>query len=114
MQPCTAATLTHDHITAQKAALLLMAAVTAYVWLVSPAFASGGALSTVLCSVVTLVSGNLGRGLATLAVIIVGVGATLGKVTWGMAITVAVGIAIIFNAGAIVTALQVNSGGACP
>jgi type IV secretory pathway VirB2 component (pilin) len=39
----------------------------------------------------------MGRGLATLAICIVGVGALLGKVSWGMAITVAIGISIVFN-----------------
>lgn len=64
----------------------------------------------VLCSIVKMVYGNLGRGLATLAVIIIGVGATLGKVTWGLAMTVAVGISVIFNAGAIVDLLDGEGG----
>lgn len=67
------------------------------------------AMGNVLCAVVDMVMGNLGRGLATLAVIIVGVGATLGKVSWGLAITVAVGIAVIFNAETIVESLSAGS-----
>lgn len=71
------------------------------------------AMGNVLCKVVDMVMGNMGRGLATLAVIIIGVGATLGKVSWGLAITVAVGIAVIFNAGDIVDRLGAGGGG-CP
>jgi type IV secretory pathway VirB2 component (pilin) len=71
------------------------------------------AMGNVLCAVVEMVMGNMGRGLATLAVIIIGVGATLGKVSWGLAITVAVGIAVIFNAENIVTGLSAGSTVGC-
>jgi type IV secretory pathway VirB2 component (pilin) len=67
-------------------------------------------MGAVLCAVVGFIYGNLGRGLATIAVIIVGAGATLGKVSWGLAVTVAVGISVIFNAGNIVTLIGTNSG----
>ena len=67
------------------------------------------AMGNVLCKVVDMVYGNLGRGLATLAVIIIGVGATLGKVSWGLAITVGVGISVIFNAENIVDLLDAGS-----
>jgi type IV secretory pathway VirB2 component (pilin) len=60
--------------------------------------------------------GNLGRGLATLAVITLGVGALLGKVSWGMAVTVGIGIAVMFNAEAI-TGMMLGCGSSanfCP
>jgi type IV secretory pathway VirB2 component (pilin) len=62
-------------------------------------------MGEVLCTVVDFMYGNLGRGLATLAVITLGVGALLGKTSWGMAITVGIGIAVIFNAEAITALL---------
>lgn len=62
-------------------------------------------MGDVLCTIVLMVYGNLGRGIATLAVVIIGIGATLGKTSWGLAMTVGVGIAVIFNAGPIVGAL---------
>jgi type IV secretion system protein VirB2 len=72
-------------------------------------------MGDVLCTIITwVIYGNLGRGLAVIAVLIVGVGATLGKVSWGLAITVGVGIAVIFGAPGIVTALGVPVTGACP
>jgi type IV secretory pathway VirB2 component (pilin) len=67
------------------------------------------AMGNALCSIVEIVYGNLGRGLATLAVIIVGVGATLGKTSWGLAMTVAVGIAVMFNAHNIVSSIGAGS-----
>ncbi|MDX2113126.1 MAG: TrbC/VirB2 family protein [Alphaproteobacteria bacterium] len=66
-------------------------------------------MGDVLCRVVDFMYGNLGRGLATLAVITLGVGALLGKVSWGMAVTVGVGIAVIFNAETI-TAMLLGCG----
>jgi len=58
----------------------------------------GTPMGEVLCDVVLFIYGNLGRSLATIAVIILGVGALLGKTSWGIAITVSVGISVIFNA----------------
>lgn len=64
-----------------------------------------GALSKVLCNVVSWFTGPVGAAIATLAIIVIGVGALLGKVSWGMAIIVALGVAIIFGAPTIVGAL---------
>lgn len=55
-------------------------------------------MGAVLCDVVLFIYGNLGRGLATIAVIIIGIGALLGKTSWGLAITIGVGISVMFNA----------------
>jgi type IV secretory pathway VirB2 component (pilin) len=62
----------------------------------------------VLCQIAGFFYGNLGRGLSTLAIIVVGVGATLGKVSWGLAVTVAVGIAVMGGANDILTLLGAN------
>jgi type IV secretory pathway VirB2 component (pilin) len=97
-----------------KALFVTMLSLAIYILFADLAFAqSDTAMGAVLCAVVDMIFGNLGRGLATLAVIIVGVGATLGKVSWGLAITVAVGIAVIFNADDIVDGLGAGAGG-CP
>lgn len=82
-----------------------------------PAMATAGTNSPmgfVICSIVNMVYGNLGRGLAVLAVAIVGVGATLGKVSWGMALTVATGVATVFGAVPLVNHLisSTSAGGA--
>jgi len=65
-------------------------------------------MGTVICWILAAIYGNLGRGLATLGVLTVGAGATLGKVTWGMAIMVGVGVSVIFNATPIVVAMTGN------
>ena len=70
-----------------------------------PAMAQQSPMGNVICCIIGIIYGNLGRGLAVLAVIIVGVGATLGKVSWGLAITVATGIATIFGAVPLVAYL---------
>ncbi len=59
-------------------------------------------LGKTLCAVVGWFTGNTGKGIATLAIIIIGVGALLGKVSWGMAIIVGLGVAVIFGAATLV------------
>lgn len=75
------------------------------------AYAQNSPMADVLCSIMGMIYGNLGRGLSTLAVVVIGVGATLGKTTWGLAMTVAIGVAVIFNAGYIVTLLGMGGSG---
>lgn len=73
-------------------------------------------MGSVLCVVVQWFTGNTGKGLATIAITVIGIGALLGKVSWGMAIIVGIGVAIIFGAAGIVNALSTGSAtttGAC-
>lgn len=65
----------------------------------------GGVIGGLLCNVAKWFSGPVGKGIATLAIIVIGVGALMGKVSWGMAIIVGVGIAVIFGAPTIVSEL---------
>lgn len=78
------------------------------------AFAGGGGsgdtIANVLCEVVGWFTGNVGQGIATLAIIIVGVGALMGKVSWGMAIIVGIGVAVVFGATQIVQDLGGTAG----
>lgn len=62
-------------------------------------------MGKVLCNVVKWFTGNAGQGIATLAIIVVGLGALMGKVSWGMAIIVGIGVAVIFGAPQIVSQL---------
>ena len=81
-------------------------------------YANGNAIETVFCNVVNVLNGPTGKAIATVAVIAVGVGALLGKISWGMALIVALGVALIFGAGTIVDAIGSNNqtcaGGALP
>ena len=63
---------------------------------------SGGTIGNLLCNVADWFTGSLGQGIATLAVIVLGIGALFGKVSQGMAITTMIGISVIFGAPDIV------------
>lgn len=97
-----------------------LALVAAYAMMLVPTDAlasvgSGGtpsALSNILCNVVGWFTGPLGGAIATLAIIVIGVGALMGKVSWGMAIIVGLGIGVIFGAPQIVKAM--GAGESCP
>jgi type IV secretory pathway VirB2 component (pilin) len=65
----------------------------------------GSALDTAFCNVINWFNGPIGKGIATIAIVVVGVGALMGKVSWGMAIIVGLGVALIFGATTIVGAL---------
>lgn len=86
----------------QQAFLISLSFMLLLIFIQNAYAAVNTAMGDVLCNIVYMVYGNMGRGLATLAVIIIGVGATLGKTSWGLAMTVAVGIAVIFNAESVV------------
>ena len=62
-------------------------------------------MSNALCIAATWITGNAGRGMATVGITIIGIGALLGKVSWGMAMIVGVGVAIVFGSTAIVSLL---------
>lgn len=83
---------------------LTMLTAAIYLLLCSSAFAISGftPVGIVLCNVVTMIWSDIGRGIATLAVMVTGIMAMLGKVTWGHAILVAVGISLTFGAPVIV------------
>lgn len=73
--------------------------------------AGGDTIGEVLCNVVGWFTGPVGKGIATLAIIVIGVGALMGKVSWGMAIIVGVGVAVIFGAKDIVEELGGGASG---
>jgi type IV secretory pathway VirB2 component (pilin) len=65
-------------------------------------------MAEVLCYVLEMFQGNLGKGLATIGMCILGLGAVMGKVSWGMALTVGVGISIMVYSSDLVEALQLG------
>ena len=99
-------TQTKDLSIAWQACLMVM--LTAVV-IVMPELSFAGSIDTpmgnVLCTVVDWFTGNTGKGLATIAITVIGIGALLGKVSWGMAIIVGIGVAIVFGAAGIVNAM---------
>lgn len=71
----------------------------------------GGTIGNLLCNVADWFTGPVGQGIATLAIIVVGLGALMGKVSWGMAIIVGIGVAVIFGAPTIVAELGAGGSG---
>ncbi len=74
-----------------------------------PALAYGTPMGEVLCYVLYIILGNAGRGLATIGVSVIGVAALLGKASWGLALTVGVGIAVVFGCVNIVWVLGLGT-----
>ncbi len=78
------------------------------------AVAAGGEdtpIGNAMCNVADWFTGSTGQGLATLAIIVIGVGALMGKVSWGMAIIVGLGIALIFGAATMVNSIGAGGEG---
>lgn len=81
----------------QKLVMFVLCVVAAYLSFMSTAFAQN-TISNVICSVYGLIYYDIGRGLATLAIAALSIGAMLGRVTWGQAVTVCAGMGLIFGA----------------
>lgn len=73
-------------------------------------FGSGFSVETIFCNMVAWFKGPIGKGVATIAMIMVGLGALFGKASWGLAIIAAVGIALIFGSQGVLVALGMGMG----
>ena len=91
---------------AQKRALslALVAAALVITW-VEPAAAQQANVEKVLQNIVTMLTGNVAKLLATLAVIITGVAWMFGYLDLRRAAWVVLGVAIVFGAAEVVTTL---------
>ena len=72
---------------------------------------AGQGIANVLCNVIEVAKGAAGKTIATLVIISMAIGLFLGKITWGVAIAVAVGMGVLFGANNVVTFV---AGGADP
>lgn len=86
------------------AAVLTMALVFALA--VEPAFAQGAGVEGVLQNIVTMLTGNTAKLLATIAVIVTGIAWMFGYLDLRKAAYVVLGIAIVFGAPQIVSMLS--------
>ena len=59
-----------------------------------------------LCNILRVVTGNGGKAFAAFAIISLGIGFFTGKVSWGLMIGIAAGIAAMFGAPTIVAAIS--------
>ena len=75
---------------------------------------AGQGIANVLCHVIDVAKGATGKTIATLVIISMAIGLFLGKITWGVAIAVAVGMGILFGANNVVQFISGGSGDVCP
>ena len=75
--------------------------------------ASDNALSDAMCNAYNIITGTAGKAFAAFAIISVGIGFFTGKVSWGLMIGVAAGIAAMFGAPSIVAVLSGGSAFDC-
>lgn len=72
---------------------------------INSAQANTNVLVTTMCNVLRIITGNAGKAFAAFAILSVGIGFFTGKVSWGLMIGVAAGIAAMFGAPSIVSAI---------
>ena len=77
------------------------------------ATANDNALVDTMCNALKLVTGNAGKAFAAFAIISLGIGFFTGKVSWGLMIGVAMGIAAMFGAPTIVAVLSGKDAYSC-
>jgi type IV secretion system protein VirB2 len=71
-------------------------------------------IGDILCTTVNWFTGNTGKGLATIAILTVGIWKLLGKISGRVALVTCVGIAILFGAVNIVDAMNAGAPAGCP
>lgn len=89
----------------RNAMLLVVVATTAAVVLTEPAAAQSANVEKVLQNIVTALTGNIAKLLATLAVIITGLAWMFGYLDLRRAGFVVMGVAVLFGASELVTTL---------
>lgn len=67
--------------------------------------AESSKITEVICNAIGQLTGPIGRAIAVLIIISLAIALFLGKVTWGLAIAVAVGLGILFGANNVVALL---------
>ena len=70
------------------------------------ATAESNSLTVAMCNIMKITTGNAGKAFAAFAIVSVGIGFFTGKVSWGLMVGVAAGIAAMFGAPAIVSAIS--------
>ncbi|MEK4032246.1 TrbC/VirB2 family protein [Methylocystis sp. IM3] len=89
----------------RKSCAFLCVSLVLSIGLVQPAFAQTANLEGVLQNIVNMLTGNVARLLATLAVIIVGIAWMFGHLDLRKAAYVVLGVAIVFGASEVVSTL---------
>ena len=69
-----------------------------------------GGMSTIMCNVVHLITGTIGKIIAVIVLASIAIGLFLGKVTWGVAIAAMVGMGLLFGAPGLIQAISSTTG----
>ena len=59
-------------------------------------------IAWVICNIIKELTGPIGQAVSTVAVIFIGVGLFMGKISWGLALGIAVGMGMLFGAENVV------------
>ena len=70
-------------------------------------------ISTVLCLIVTKLTGPIGKTIGMIALVVLGIGILMGKLQWQLALSTALGITFIFSAGKIINWLSGTGTNSC-
>lgn len=100
-------------IAVRKALLLCLLACLVEMLLPSVAMAATNNITQTLCVAIEQLTGTVGKAIAALIVISLAIALFLGKVTWGVAIAVAVGMGLLFGATGIVGLLSGDTTAIC-
>ena len=73
--------------------------------------ATDDGISTVLCLIVTKLTGPIGKAMGMIALVVLGISVFMGKIQWQIALSVALGITFIFSAGKIINWLSAGAAG---
>ncbi len=71
------------------------------------------AISDVICNIVAALQGPVARGVAAFGIIFLGFSLFLGKISWGTALALGIGLGAIFGAEAIVGLMAPDGTQAC-
>lgn len=94
-----------------KTILTLLLAISPFMF--SMEAMADGTFTTALCKGYGIFNGPLGKMMAVFAIVALGVGLFMGKITWGLVIAVALGIGAIFGAPTLVNFMTGGSGTIC-
>jgi len=102
-RPMTSIQRIQQSKSAMKFALLAGLSLLALEPTIAMAAAATDNLTTAANSILGLLTGTLGKAVATIAVVIMGMMAMFGKLEWERAFKVILGIAIVFGAASVIT-----------
>ena len=91
----------------------IFAVFTLMVFALPDSILAANSLNQAMCKGVEMLKSDAGKALAITAVIILGLAALMGKISWGLGIMVVLGIALLFGAGDIVNTIGGEGTGEC-